>query len=225
MTCITHCSQDVDYREYEFPHGSYLLPLNSDDTIHRCSFLRDGEDDILVAHNQIISNIGQLYGSLLYELQAIDFPSTIEMHYNLKNENNHEHYTENDPQYQTIVEFLKKLFLINHICPDPFIEDPPNNYPVNFGAAAIIGLIALLYHEIGDGNSYKKAQELEKQINLSVLMYDFVEHDNSSLEELWKELGEKRDGVANEITIKKSMENLKEILEGILINLILMKLI
>ena len=218
MTCITHCGEDVNYQRHEFPHGEYLIPLNNDGTIHRCSVLRGGEDEILVIHNEVISEIGELYGTLLYEIQMIDFPSSTIMHYNLKNEKVHEHYTENDVQYQMIIEFLKKLFLINHICPDPFLEEPPNHYPVMYGAAAIIGLIGLLYYEIGDDNSHKKARELEKQINLSALMYDSVKQDNSSLEELWKKVGDRTDGITNEMTIEKMKEILENQVKGILNN-------
>lgn len=199
MTCITHCGEDVNYQRYEFPHGEYLLPLNSDGTIHRCSVLRGGEDDILVIHNEAISEIGQLYGNLLYELQMIYFHIS------------DEYYQPDDDEYKKISEFLTKIFFINHICPDPYLEELPSPYPVVFGAAAVIGFIGLLYKQIGDIQSAEKANSIEKQINLSALMYDSLKHNNSSSDELWKKVGEMRDIVTDEMRLEK----IKEIIENI----------
>ena len=194
MTCITHCDEDVNYQRFEFPHGEYLLPLNSDGTIHRCSVLRGGEDDVLLMHNEVIFEIGQLYGHLLYELQMFDFPITTEI----------EIYSQNDPEFSMIASILKKLFLINHICPDPFLEEPPNPYQVAHGAAAIIGLIGLLYFEIGDDNSYKKAKELEKQINLNALFYELES-------QLKKKVGDRTDGNTDKITIEEIKEKIQDL--------------
>lgn len=198
MTCLTRCSEDVTYHRSEFPHGEYLLPLNSDGSIHRCSVLRSDKDDVFTQHNAIIADTetGQQYGELLYELQMIILPDIAEI------------YSQSDPEYLVITEFLKKLFLINHICPEPFTEGITNPYPLENGVASILGWIRLLYHHIGDENSSNEAKRLEKQINFSASMYFSI--SNPQLEELWEKRSEKSD----EMSIKDLEEIIKNCAES-----------
>jgi len=195
MTCLTRCSEDVTYHRSEFPHGEYLLPLNSDGSIHRCPVLRSDKDDVFTQHNAIIADTetGQQYGELLYELQMIILPDIAEI------------YSQSDPEYLVITEFLKKLFLINHICPEPFTEGITNPYPLENGVASILGWIRLLYHHIGDENSSNEAKRLEKAINFSAVIY-YSEND-PQLEELL----EKR---SNEMSIKDLKELFQNYLES-----------
>ena len=198
MTCLTRCSEDVTYHRSEFPHGEYLLPLNSDGSIHRCPVLRSDKDDVFTQHNAIIADTetGQQYGELLYELQMIILPDIAEI------------YSQSDPEYLVITEFLKKLFLINHICPEPFTEGITNPYPLENGVASILGWIRLLYHHIGDENSSNEAKRLEKAINFSAVIY--YSENNPQLEELWEKRSEKSD----EMSIKDLEEIIKNCAES-----------
>jgi hypothetical protein len=198
MTCLTRCSEDVTYHRSEFPHGEYLLPLNSDGSIHRCPVLRSDEDDVFTQHNAIIADAetGQQYGELLYELQMIILPDIAEI------------YSQSDPEYLVITEFLKKLFLINHICPEPFTEGITNSYPLENGVASILGWIRLLYHHIGDENSSNEAKRLEKAINFSASIY--YSKNNPQLEEL----SEKRSEISDEMPIKDLEEIIKNCAES-----------
>lgn len=202
MKCITLCDENITYEKFEFPHGYYIVPLNDDGTIHMCKTLRSESEQISVDSDEV-HVVHDLYLSFENELEDIrftDYPCVLQV---------------GDKDFvEKATRLLKILFLINHVCPDPFLDSIPNIFPVGFGYPELIEIIELLYHDLGDSSSSHDARLIANKFELSLAINEkppvINDESNINSEEFWNLLKKYSEFSSTSSEIIDSQEDLNE---------------